>query len=669
MRQKKAKDVILIEDIIPTEQLVYYQDHPVEFIEDIIFHENSIHYKEDGYYLSQQQIQILRAMVTDVSKNVAVVSGKGLGKTALGAFIVLWFITVFPEPKIAITAPSFPQLNSAFWPEVNLWLQRSLLKDVFTHTAERLYYTAAPKNWWAEPRTATKPESMQGLHQTHQLIVIDEGSGVEDDIFQAIDDTQTKEHNITLAISNGTKTNGWFYDAHHKDAEDWDLFQFNAMDSPFVNKERAEKRIRKFGWDSDIVRVGIRGLFPKGNADSFIQLEEYTDAVYRTYIPKQTDRISIGIDVARLGPDLTSFCWKWGNKVYKPITMGKARSNEVEDFAVANIKQVRMQTGVKEKIRVKIDDTGIGGTLVDYLRLKSDELNIEVIGCTFSSGNGDDTYHDIVSIMWGAAKKLLPILDMPEDEFLQEEATTRRVGYATGRIKIESKDSYKSEFGDSPDRADSWILCCYEPKDERRVLSSFNAYDNGIVVPHVDYKGNHSVFTSVWYSNDLYTSSVKVVWDEYRLYVVDEYEGEDSVVRAVSFIKSTFNDEIIGNKVMFGTRGQDIKSQFSKFDCYITQNRMFDLYGGTQLLNQMIQDGRFRIQQSCRNTIRQLDHWDMTGAKKMQEVDFGLCHALVNVVSRLRNMILPEPTPVFERDPEYNFRGAPELTGNPAEYW
>src|SRR4051794_5867971 len=66
------------------------------------------------------------AFLQNVAKHdrVAVRSGHGVGKTTVLAWLCLWFLlTRFPV-KIAVTAPSATQLESALLPEVSKWMRR-----------------------------------------------------------------------------------------------------------------------------------------------------------------------------------------------------------------------------------------------------------------------------------------------------------------------------------------------------------------------------------------------------------------------------------------------------------------------------------------------------------------------------------------------------------------
>ena len=74
------------------EAILFYADHPVEFVEDIL------HAKPD-----EQQAAILRSVAENPMTTVR--SGHGIGKSAVEAWIVIWFMITRPYPKIPCTAP------------------------------------------------------------------------------------------------------------------------------------------------------------------------------------------------------------------------------------------------------------------------------------------------------------------------------------------------------------------------------------------------------------------------------------------------------------------------------------------------------------------------------------------------------------------------------------
>ena len=112
---------------------------------------------------------------------VAIRSGQGVGKTALEANLMWWFIACFSYPRIVCTAPTMQQLDNVLWAEMAKWLDASpVLQMMFTWTKTRVYMNGYDRRWFAVPRTATKPESLQGFHEDNMLFVVDEASGVAD---------------------------------------------------------------------------------------------------------------------------------------------------------------------------------------------------------------------------------------------------------------------------------------------------------------------------------------------------------------------------------------------------------------------------------------------------------------------------------------------------------
>ena len=73
--------------MLDSEAILYYADHPVEFVEDVI-----------QVTPDPQQAAILRSVAG--SKMTSVRSGHGVGKSAVEAWSVIWFMTTRPFPKI-----------------------------------------------------------------------------------------------------------------------------------------------------------------------------------------------------------------------------------------------------------------------------------------------------------------------------------------------------------------------------------------------------------------------------------------------------------------------------------------------------------------------------------------------------------------------------------------
>ena len=137
-----------------------------------------------------------------------------------------------------------------------------LLSQLLKWTKTYVYMVGNEKRWFGVARTATKPENMQGFHEDNMLFIVDEASGVADPIMEAILGTLSGENNKLLMCGNPTKTTGTFYDSHTRDRALYKCHTVSSAESKRTNKENIESLIRKYGWDSNVVRVRVRGEFP-----------------------------------------------------------------------------------------------------------------------------------------------------------------------------------------------------------------------------------------------------------------------------------------------------------------------------------------------------------------------------------------------------------------------
>ena len=183
-------------------------------------------------------------IVTD--NRITVKSGQGVGKTAITAIILLWFLSCFSYPRIVATAPTKQQLNDVLWSEVAKWQEKSpVLKKILKWTKTYVYMKGHDKRWFAVAKTATKPENMQGFHEDNMLFIVDEASGVADTIMEAILGTLSGENNKLLMLGNPTKTSGVFYDSHTVDRALYKCHTVNSENVARVNKKNIENLKKK----------------------------------------------------------------------------------------------------------------------------------------------------------------------------------------------------------------------------------------------------------------------------------------------------------------------------------------------------------------------------------------------------------------------------------------
>jgi phage terminase large subunit len=438
-----------------------YWDDPVAFAEDIL-----------NFAPDEWQRAVLNDLAT--SRFVSVRSGQGVGKTGLEAISVIWYLCCRPNPKVICTAPTRQQLNDVLWAEIAKWLESSMVKNFLKWTKTKVYMMGNEERWFATARTATKPENMQGFHEDYMLFVVDEASGVADNIMEAILGTLSGAENKLLMCGNPTRTSGTFYDSHHKDRQDYKTHKVSSWDSPRASKENIERIIRKYGKESDVVRVRVEGEFPKSEPDVFISLE-WAETATEKEIDPTGNELHIGVDVARYGDDETVIAPRIGGKVFDLLCYQKKGTTETTGNIIATARRFHANYGIRH-VYVKIDDDGVGGGVTDQLNeIIQQELfpfSIEVIPV----GNGrtaidSDHYDNRGTEIWAAVRDHLKdnlstfllgessTVELPNDDRLLSQLTTRKYRMTSkGKIVLERKEDMKKRGLDSPDRADAVAL-------------------------------------------------------------------------------------------------------------------------------------------------------------------------------------------------------------------
>lgn len=447
-----------------------------------------------GFVPDDWQRDVFKAM--DAENRISVKSGQGVGKTASTAIIILWFLSCYPYSKIVATAPTVRQLNDVLWAEVEKWKNKSpVLKTIIKSTKTYLYMVGHEKQWFATARTATKPENIQGFHEDNLLIVVDEASGVADPIMEAILGTLSGCNNKLLMLSNPTKTSGVFYDSHTKSRDMYACFTVNSKNCARVNKQNIADLERKYGPDSNVVRVRVLGEFPESEDDVFIALSLIERSVEASKDYKPTDKpmqIHIGCDVARYGDDKTVITYRLDNKVemYKKKN-GQNTMKTADDILMLGnmlVKRYGLDPRNGDYIPVKVDDSGVGGGVVDRLK-QVKELNpetywwLEVYPIHFGVRIKHKHYDDTTTYMMGIIKDRLSPFDeygkekpvellLPNDDDLVAQLSCRKYKITdTAKIRVESKDEMKARNLPSPDEADSVLLVCMPvnpPKDRKK---------------------------------------------------------------------------------------------------------------------------------------------------------------------------------------------------------
>lgn len=369
-----------------------------------------------------------------------------------------------------MTSSSDGQVATILWPEVaRLYRQARFPLGGVLATAHRT-------GWRLEDGrtlfgfTTDKPERMAGQSGDNLLFIVDEASGVDQGILEAIEGNLAGGGRIVM-FSNPTQTSGGFFEAFHDKREFWRCLQISSEESPNVTgtepripglatRDWVEEKRRLWGADSLLYAVRVKGEFPGRAADTLIALTSVDLAIAAWAAQKAEGRLNLGVDVARFGDDEIVIFPRRGNKALEPIVLHDLDAPDLAGQVLKVAMDLRLPD---EKPLVKVDAIGVGAGVADILQ-RSDV--VETIAVNVSESASAEGYHRLRDQLWGGVRDWLKAGGtIPNDQKLQGELLAPKYAFdAQGRLQVESKDQMKKRLGRSPDRADGLALSIYSPE-------------------------------------------------------------------------------------------------------------------------------------------------------------------------------------------------------------
>ena len=421
---------------------------------------------------TKQQLQVLLA-IDQGAKKIAIKSGHGTGKSSLLSWIVLYAVLFHEDCKVPMTAPAAPQLTEILIPEVRKWHAKlpKELAELIEVRKEKVVNKESGS--FAVARTARKdnPDALQGFHATHIFFLIDEASGVPREIYEVAEGALTGDNSFAIMTGNPTRTEGYFYDAFHKNSWQWTTFTFNAEKSENVSPRTIEEYKRKYGRDSDVYRVRVLGEFPKEAGDSVFVLADIEDAIVREkgYYDDSGPEVW-GLDIGGNSTDSdASVLVK--RKGYHFYEIKKFHNLDLEELA----ERLKIEYAVARRKPVAIftDETGMGKSFPAMAQRRGLEM---VYGVNFSRIS-HELYFDNRTKLYYTLKSVIPNAKLPDnDEMLGDLMAQSFEIRPDGKIKLLDKKTHIiPKLGRSPDVGDAMALTC---EAEYYLLSESDEYEH-----------------------------------------------------------------------------------------------------------------------------------------------------------------------------------------------
>lgn len=231
---------------------------------------------------------------------VAIETGNALGKDYFVGGIIPWWLWTREDSLVIVTGPSQTLLGSVTWKEVRRAVEgcpfypRYLSAKITNGVKSSPQVMEVAPGWQALGFSTTSIERLSGQHAGELLVILEEASGIEDHVWEAIDGLKAKK---IVAIGNPIRAEGGFVrlcDQGIADAKNGIPKQFAvkyinvpSTASPDAGKDESkygladkgwlDRMARQYGKDSLWYRAHVLAIRPKLAHERLIQ-PEHLDA-------------------------------------------------------------------------------------------------------------------------------------------------------------------------------------------------------------------------------------------------------------------------------------------------------------------------------------------------------------------------------------------------------
>ena len=465
-----------------------YQLDPVAFFRDIL-----------GQQPWARQVELLEA-VRD-HKRVAVCSGHKVGKSNSAAGIALWFYASFPDARVVMTSTTSRQVDQILWRELRMMRARGgrcvdckredprgvTIPRPCPHSAEiegdqgELARTGLKSPDFREivGFTAREAEAVAGISGPQLLYIVDEASGVDDQIFEAIEGNRAGGARIVL-LSNGTRNEGEFYAAFTSKSNYYHTLRISSEESPNVVEGREvipglaslewieEKRL-EWGEESPLYKVRVKGLHAELEDAKIFSIHAIEMAERRWSDTPEAGRLFVGLDPAGesgLGDDS---CMS-ARRGLKQLCLETQRGLNDDRHLVHLLLFLDRFRLPREVPVVVLDREGsigssLWGLLRHYSELHPQAFEIVAVRSSDRAIRRPQVYDRVRDELAANLENWFrdggAIL---EDVKLANELHALEWKQAVnGRLKLTPKDALRKLLGRSPDRYDATALSVWEP--------------------------------------------------------------------------------------------------------------------------------------------------------------------------------------------------------------
>ena len=412
----------------------------------------------------------------DLLNRFSIRAAHGVGKTSVCAKIMHWF-QFTRRGIIPCTAPKLNQVSTRLFREFGLIGEHALkgYSRIYKKTAKKIEWFNRD-DYVAIAESGQAPENIAGFHDKHLMFIVDEASGVHEDLYPACEGSLTTDGAIMVMIGNATRSSGEFWASHKKKGTEelYYKMKISYKDSPRVSRQWVESMIKKYGIKSPVVQTRVFAEFPEQSDNQLILLAwlyeardkeiPYTNAPYK---------LRVCVDVADGGEDFSSITV---SKIYEDFVLVIKQQNFTFPPTIAVLKTAEAAEkiflafgGKKESDDFVVDGLGVGAGTAASLIKKGYNVIVHKGGEAATISDYRNKRAQVYFTLRDALRDGLIFFDenFLNDEQEWDEFTAQLCSVQTkpGQEKVEelmTKKEMKEKGIKSPDRGDSTAMI-YSP--------------------------------------------------------------------------------------------------------------------------------------------------------------------------------------------------------------
>ena len=425
-------------------------------------------------------------------------SGRGPGKSAKFGMAAHWHVSTRIGATAIVAANTESQLRTRTFPEYAVWFGAGINAHWWSLETMRIVPASwllelvkklpsegglgiDPKYWYVQGQTWSEdnPHAFAGVHNPYGLMLqFDEASGIASKVWEVAEGffTEVNPYRFWMAASQMRNRTGRFFELFNDPAagEGWDLRTLSTRGMEGIDQSVIEDQIKRYGPDSDFVRVEIDGLAPRTSEDQFIPWSHVHTAQQNNLFRDEGEPLILGVDPAPRGK--TAWRFRQGRNARDccgPATRGEILCNTDSPGNTIIAKKV-LELDARYRPDAICIDFGMGSGVIDYIRRKRTHGRLhEVKFGDGAHGGKDSEWGSHAAELWAAMRDWLPggmlEKDSGEKGTLSRQLTDRGWRWSQreeGKKILETKEDMRSRGTPSPDDADA-LACTFEVNPPR----------------------------------------------------------------------------------------------------------------------------------------------------------------------------------------------------------